>query len=97
MHELFALYHIECCTSNALFTVTGSDLLISAMATVPRNLTWNSWSGDIYRVQSCTNLMLTNWVDGVSVTSVVDGVLTVTNAFPVVDPVQFMRVLRLWP
>ena len=84
-------------TSNALFTIAGPELRITALEMPARLLAWPALSGDIYRVQSRTNLMLGNWVDGIAVTSKVNSLVTVTNAFPAVERVQFMRVLRLWP
>lgn len=86
-------------SSNALFTIVGEDLRISVLEMPPALLGWQAMSGGIYQVQYCTNLVLTNWMpwtDGL-VTSEVNDLITVTNAFPMVDPVQFMRVLRLVP
>jgi hypothetical protein len=83
--------------SNGVFSLADLELRISAYAWPEALLGWQSLSGDIYRVQACTNLIVSNWVDGVSVTSEVSGLLTVTNAFPVTEPLQFMRVLRLAP
>ena len=84
-------------TSNALFSVFGMELQISVLGMPTALLGWQALSGDIYQVQSCTNLVLTNWVDGVVVTSPVSDLMTVTNSFPLVEPVQFMRVLRIGP
>lgn len=82
-----------------LFIITPAsiDLRISVLSMTTTSLGWQALSGDIYRIQSCTNLILTNWMDGVSVTSGVSGLLTVPSAFPTVEPVQFMRVKRLGP
>lgn len=84
-------------TSNALFTIFGMDLRISALGMPAARMEWSSLSGDIYRVQYCTNLILTNWTDGVVVTSGVSGTYGMTNLFPTGAPVQFMRVLRVLP
>lgn len=81
--------------SNALFTITGEDLIISAITPLSGHLAWNAWSGDVYKIQSSTNLLTTNWVDGVSVTSSVSGTLNVSNVFATTNQVQFMRVLWL--
>jgi hypothetical protein len=85
--------------TNGLFTLAGGELRISVLGMPAAVLGWQAFSGDIYRVQSCTNLILSNWVDvvGGAVTSEINGVFMVTNAFPTAEPLQFMRVLRLWP
>ncbi len=84
-------------TSNGLFSLSDLELEISVFTLPAPSLGWQAWSGDIYRVQSTTNLILTNWVDGASVTCGTNGLMTVPNAFPTAQPVQFMRVLRLPP
>ncbi len=64
---------------------------------VPPVLGWLADSGDICRVQWSTNLLGTNWVDSTTVTSSWRGLIVVTNAFSVTEPVEFLRIKRIAP
>jgi hypothetical protein len=85
--------------SNALFFVNGTEILIVEFGMPSRHLGWQAFSGEIYQIQYCTNLLQGAWTNGtgVSVTSDVTDVFRTTNAFPALDPVQFMRIQRVGP
>ncbi len=70
----------------------GITLKIQEIRLGPPLLSWLAGSGYIYRIQSTTNLIQPNWVDGGMVTSAVTGLLPFTNAFSTTNQVQFMRV-----
>ncbi len=70
----------------------GINVRIMQLGVTPPFLTWLTLSGNTYRVQSTTNLMEPNWVDGGTVSSLADGWLTFSNSFGNTNRLQFMRI-----
>lgn len=81
-------------SSNPLFTIFEDQLRISAITTPAGYLAWNAWSGDVFQIQASTNLLSTNWSQGVMVTSAYSGTLVVSNVFGATNRVEYLRVLR---
>jgi M6 family metalloprotease-like protein len=59
-----------------------------------RILNWQARSGDIYHVQSSTNLILGDWAFESAVTSPANDLLSVTNAFTGSNWLEFFRVIQ---
>lgn len=84
-------------TVNGLFYIDGLDFSVVSIDTVSWVLGWQAWSGDVFLLQTSTNLVDTNWVTSLTLTSTVNGVLTVTNAFSTTNLNEFLRVLWMNP
>ena len=76
-----------------LFSITGFLLSIRDFSVNQRILGWPGRSGDIYHVQSSTNLLLNNWAFEAEVTSPANDLVSVTNAFMGTNWVEFYRVV----
>ena len=79
-------------TSNGLFIVDGTALRISGLARSTGILKWNAWSGDVFRVQTTTNLISVPFGGSLVVTSYNKGTYILTNAFSTNNAANFMRV-----
>lgn len=70
----------------------GINLKIMQLSVAPAILGWQAVSGNIYRVQSATSLILPDWVDGEMVSAPTTGWLSFSNSFVNTNQLKYLRV-----